>query len=98
MKKLLFCFFMCGAAAVSFSQTVTIQYGASPRQSYAAGVLEKSVSTNGHAVKKSGGEYVMIFSTDEKLGKEAFSIKTSDKRITITGGDENGILYGSLSV
>src|SRR5688572_23079970 len=100
MKKM-FCYFigftlLCN---FSFSQTVTVGYAAaSPKQVYAAGILEQTFSKHGYAYKKSGAEYTVNFLIDKKLGNEAFSIKPSVKRLTITGGDESGILYGSLSV
>jgi hypothetical protein len=99
MKKILVCFIISIAAITSFSQTVSIRYAeTSPRQVYAAGVLKQSFSKSGHVVKKNGGDYVINFLVDNKLGSEAFSIKPSGKQITITGGDESGILYGSLSI
>ena len=83
----------------SLCQTVTISYTiTSPKQSYAARVLEKAFSKRGYTTKNSGAEYTVGFLVDKKLGSEAFSVTPSAKRITITGGDENGLLYGSLSV
>src|SRR5207344_2859864 len=34
----------------------------------------------------------------KKLSSEAFSVVKDGKRITITGGDERGMVYGSFSV
>ena len=83
----------------SLCQTVTISYTiTSPKQSYAARVLEKAFSKRGYSTKDSGAEYTVGFLVDKKLGSEAFSVTPSAKRITITGGDESGLLYGSLSV
>ncbi len=33
-----------------------------------------------------------------KLGKEAYSITNEGKKITVTAGDERGMIYGSLSI
>ena len=82
-----------------FCQTVVISYTiTSSKQAYAARILEQTFSKHGYAYKRSGAEYTINFLVDKKLGSEAFSIKPSANRITITGGDESGILYGSLSV
>ena len=67
MKKMVVCL-LAGLLAAShflYSQSVSIQFAAgSPQQAYAASVLEKSASTKGHAVKKTGGEYVINFVTE----------------------------------
>ena len=101
MKKIL-CGFIAGLACLgnlSFSQTVAMNYNVtSSKQAYAAGVLEQTFSKRGYTYKKSGAEYTVNFLVDKKLGSEAFSIKPSAKRITITGGDESGLLYGGLSL
>lgn len=100
MKKL-FCFILglAGMVTNSFSQTIGVSYAqGSPRQEYAAGVLEKSIIKKGYGYKKSGAEFVINFLIDKALGSEAFSIQPSAKRITVSGGDESGILYGSLSI
>ena len=83
----------CCCQTVDISYTIT-----SSKQAYAARVLEQTFSKRGYASKRSGAEYTINFLVDKKLGSEAFSIKPSANRITITGGDESGILYGSLSV
>ena len=100
MRKMFCC--LAGLACLynfCFCQTVDISYTtASSKQAYAARVLEQTFSKRGYAYKRSGAEYTINFLVDKKLGSEAFSIKPSANRITITGGDESGILYGSLSV
>ena len=101
MKKMLFGFAVgvAGLVSVSLAQSVSIQYApASSRQAYAANVLEQAASKKGHIVKKTGGEYLIRFLTDTLLGSEAYAIKVAGKQISITGGDESGVLYGSLTI
>ena len=100
MKKIL-CFIISIVASLSYSiaQSVSIIYdNTSPQQSYAAAVLEQTILKRGYSLKKSGEDYLVNFRIDKKLGSEAFSIQTSSRHITITGGAATGIIYGSLSV
>ncbi len=55
---------------------------------------------NGNVVETEAGTDVQIvFAIDtETLAAEAFTIEPSGKRITITGGDERGLIYGALSL
>src|SRR5438067_299287 len=83
-----------------FSQSVFIRYvSSSPQQTYAATRLEKSLIENGYFVKRTSANYEIDFLIDsKKLNKEAFSIISSGKKIIISGGDERGLIYGSLSL
>ena len=96
-----------------FSQTVGIVYNkSSPQQVYAATMLQKSLTKKGYAVKEISSDYPqdahgmheIILSLNAKqsdgyrMGPEAFSILPAGKKITITGGDERGLIYGSLSL
>lgn len=101
MKRIFFCLIIvsAGLSATSFSQSVSIVYvKESIRQAYAASVLKESLTKKGYTFKKSGSAYAINFLIDKKLGSEAFSIEPSTKNLNIRGGDESGILYGSLSV
>src|SRR5215207_1894239 len=100
MKKI-FCFILgfAGLVITSFSQTMSVSFTqGSPRQEYAAEALEKAIVKKGYSYKKSGAEFVIKFLIDKTIGGEAFSIQPSAKLITVSGGDESGILYGSLSI
>ncbi len=100
MKKLisLIVVYTC-IGSVLCSQSISIRYTpSSSRESYAAGVLKEAASKKGHAVTKSGGNYQINFLIDNSMGSEAYAIKIAGKQITITGGDESGILYGSLAI
>lgn len=102
MKKLLalFIFISSGLNQFVFSQTVDLSYNkSSPQQVYGATMLENSLEKKGYAVKEISSEDKIVLTLDTKqLGSEAFSILTAGKKITITGGDERGLIYGCLSV
>jgi hypothetical protein len=87
-------------ALSSNSQTVQIFFAKpSPQATYAASMLEKSLHQKGYVVKESKPDYQVTLEMDSvKLGSEAFSIVNNGKKISITGGDERGLIYGSLSV
>jgi len=102
MKKRLQCFIICFISFVgtSFSQSVNVQYLKEvPQAEYAAHMLKKALLKKGIAVKESKADYVISLSIDHgKLSKEAFSIINDGKRIIVTGGDERGLIYGSISI
>ena len=100
MKKFV-CFIISitGTLTYCFSQSVTLVYSkTSTQQAYAAGILEQAVSKRGYSIKESGADYLVSFVIDKKLDNEAFSIQPASRKITISGGDETGIIYGSLSI
>jgi hypothetical protein len=78
------------------SQKVTIRYDkTSAQQRYAASVIEKALMTG----KQVSASHSIILSTNKvQLEGEAFSIKPGKQIITITGGDERGLIYGCLSL
>ena len=80
--------------------TVSINYNESSRQeTYAANVLEKALQENGYTVNKGDGDCRIIFSIDgSQLKAEAFSLSSNGGIISITGGDNRGLIYGTLSL
>lgn len=83
----------------AFSQTVSISYSAtSPQQTYAANALQKALTATGHTIRPSSGEYEINFLVNAAQGPEAYSIVRLGKKITITGGDARGLIYGALSI
>jgi hypothetical protein len=100
-KTIVFLFIVCMASVrPAQGQAVDIQYTAgSPRQAYAARALEESLVKKGYAIGKSpaGGLIRFIVDTNQ-LGTESYSLSRQGKMITITGGDERGLIYGSLSL
>ncbi len=97
---LLLCFM--GLALFSFSQTVALIYSKSSlQQVYAAGRLQTALEKKGYSVKQGATTdtiYLSLNFSKSNLGSESYSISINGKNISITGGDERGLIYGSLSV
>jgi hypothetical protein len=91
---------LLGLFSSAFTQTVHVNYSkTSPQLRYAAGVMEKSLMKKGYSLKESKSDFVINLNLNSQmLGSEAFSVVVERKTITITGGDERGIIYGSFSV
>jgi hypothetical protein len=91
MKKLACCITIVLLVNIEaiFSQAVKINFDkTSPQQSYAAAQLNQLPGT-----------WQVNFSIEKhSLSPESFSINISGKTINITGGDERGLIYGSLSL
>lgn len=84
----------------AFSQSVTIHYNtASPQQAYAVATLQKVLADKGYTFQSASTSYTIRLQINAKrLGAEAFSILPAGRTITITGGDNRGLLYGCLSL
>ncbi len=89
-----------GGFSFAFSQQVKIVYDkVSPQAKYAAEMLEKTLTTKGYTLTESKANIVITLSTNVKqLKEEAYAIQANGKTITITGGDNRGMIYGSLSL
>ncbi len=100
MKRILFIVVFIGLAHLTFSQRVSVQYNKSlPQAAYAARMLEKSLLERGYLLKETQSDYVISLSVNaDKLESEAYSILPEGKKITVNGGDERGLIYGSLSL
>src|SRR5215212_619108 len=102
MKKIIWCIIisLSGSVREGFSQTVRITYSkASLQEAYAAGMVEKSLLKKGYSLKGSNTEFeIRLTINKENLGSEAYSVVRDNKKITVTGGDERGMIYGSLSI
>lgn len=98
MKRLCWLLAACLIAFVQFcfSQTVRIQFiKTSSPSAYAGGMLKKVLLNKKYSLKESAADYTIILEV-LKGTPEAYSIEPSAKKITITGGDERGMIYGSL--
>jgi hypothetical protein len=96
MKKMVFCFivFFTAIYSNSFCQRVSISYDKnSPQLAYAADKLQHELMKS-----KANSSTSIKFSINKSLGSEAFSVTTNAREIIISGGDETGVMYGSLSV
>jgi hypothetical protein len=81
-------------ALSSFSQEAKLLYNDhSPQASYAAGIVKKALKE-----KKQPGGYTIRLQVNKEEGSEAYSITITGKQITVTGGDDRGMLYGALSI
>ena len=102
MKKITWCIIisLSGLMREGFSQSVHIAYSkASLQEAYAAGMVEKSLLKKGYSLKGSNAEFeIRLTINKEKLGSEAYSVVRDKNKITVTGGDERGMIYGSLSI
>jgi hypothetical protein len=81
------------------SQNVQLRYdGHSLKASYAADVIRKALLEKKYRLSAAAGAFMIQLATDIREGSEAFAISITGKQVTITGGDERGMLYGALSV
>lgn len=103
MTKTFWCFSVCLVIfnLSGFNQSVNVLYQkTSVQAAYAAGMLEKALVNKGYILStgtKADFE-VNLLVDPEKLGSEAFTVTTRGKKMTITGGDDRGMIYGSLSL
>lgn len=102
MKKI-GCFLGCvllGCFSLAFSQSVNIVYDeASPQANYAAEMLGTILSSNEYTMSAAKANIVITLSSNAKqLKEEAYTIRTNGKTIAITGGDNRGMIYGSLAL
>lgn len=102
MKITVLFFIVCfiGLPHLSVSQNVYLLYDRSLQQAkYAAQQIEKSLLEHGYLLKEEEAGYVISLAVDYRnLNSEAYSIIPDGKKITVTGGDERGLIYGSLSI
>lgn len=70
----------------------------SPQQTYAAKKVITSLQENGYWRNDVEPDYRIIFQIDTVLGAEAYRLNNERSMITITGGDNRGLIYGGLSL
>jgi hypothetical protein len=82
------------------SQSVSIHFEKnSPQQQYAASALEKALLNKKYVLKElPAGDQIKLVIDSTIVAPESFTIKPAGKTITITGGDERGLIYGCLSL
>jgi hypothetical protein len=99
MKRILLAIVFTISILSVFSQQVRITYNkTSPCQQYAFNKLKKVLEEKGYAVNEKGGFEIHFLHDGKKHRPESYAILNNKKRITIAGGDERGLIYGSLSV
>ncbi|HSU29271.1 MAG TPA: hypothetical protein VLJ68_12880 [Chitinophagaceae bacterium] len=91
---------LCLSLAYAFSQMLFLNFDIkSPPQVYAISTLMKTVDQRGDRFKKDHDGFVITLSINAKqLGPEAFEIKASWNKILVIGGDDRGVLYGTLAI
>jgi len=91
---------LIGSFEFNFSQNVSlVQLYDSPQMTYAIQKLKESLLEAGYRLEKFPVDYTINLAIDlHNLASEAFSIKPERKKISITGGDGKGIIYGCLSL
>ncbi len=86
----------------TWAEKVKILYDQdSPPAAYASQKLGEALTDNGYQVQQSHTGYDFMISLavhSIRLEPEAFSIVPEGKIITINGGDDRGIIYGSLAL
>ena len=98
MKRALCVLFFAIIGFQTISQPVILQYDSTVvRQVYAIRNLRDALVRNGHPIRKSGGRVITLV-LDRSLGSEAFTISFNARNLVLKGGDNNGILYGCLSL
>lgn len=73
----------------------------SPQAAYAAGKLGDTLEAQGHELLRERQDYQRLVSlalNPHRLPAEAFSIEPEGKVITVYGGDDRGLIYGSLAL
>lgn len=100
MKKLFLLIVLAGLAPVSFSQSVRVLYDQGmPQAKYAAQMLEQSLLAQGYALQETTADYdISLRIAAARLGSESYVLAPQKKKIAIEGGDERGLIYGSLSL
>jgi hypothetical protein len=88
--------------APAFSQNVYLLHDAAvPQAAYAADRLGKALAQRGYIVLdgRDGYDYMVNIGVNAvTLGPEAFAIIPEGRVVTINGGDEAGMVYGSLAL
>lgn len=91
---------LIGLTQLAVSQNVHLQYDKSLLQAaYAGRQLEQALLKHGYLLKEKQSDYTINLAINAgNLGSEAYSVICDGKTVTVTGGDERGLIYGSLSL
>jgi hypothetical protein len=88
---------LAGPEARAFT-VETVMRVDTPQSQYARRRLLETFAMPAVARPRSGARVVVELAVDATVGAEAFSIRSKDRRVTITGGDARGLVYGALEV
>jgi hypothetical protein len=109
MKKLFSTFLIIASIVLNFScsdrsdvKNVFLEFDkSSPQAVYASTKLKEALTETGYTVNEelTDGNFTISLTIDTtSLGEEAYSLTAGKNSIEITGGDNRGMIYGSLSV
>lgn len=89
-------------SAAARAEDVSILHdGTVPQHAYAARKLRESLLRAGYAVRpeRSGNHHLVSLAVHSaRLGPEAFSISRQGRVTTVLGGDDRGLIYGTLAL
>jgi hypothetical protein len=88
---------LVGAESRAFT-VETVMRVDTPQSQYARRRLLQTFTLPAVAQSHSGTRVVLELAVDSRIGAEAFSIRSKNRRVTITGGDARGLVYGALDV
>jgi hypothetical protein len=88
---------LAGPQASAFT-VETVMRVDTPQAQYARRRLLETFAIPAVAQSRSAKRVVLELAVDPKVGAEAFSIRSKHRRVTITGGDARGLVYGALEV
>lgn len=100
----LFLILLLGVSAsdVARAERVYVRHEATvPQAAYAARRLESALTEAGHTVlsEEAGCDRLILLAVDaQRLVPEAFAIVPAVQAITVRGGDQRGVIYGSLAL
>jgi len=100
-KRIVFlALFFLGGLPLTWAQNVSIRRPQeSPTTQYAVRQLESALQARGYTLKNAPQAYVIDLQLQSgSLKKEAYSLAAEGNKITISGGDASGLLYGCLSL
>lgn len=82
------------------AQSVSLQYDTSSvHAKYAVKMLQQALIKKGYSVQRKEADHsIFITINSQSLNAEEYTLLLEGKKITITGGDGRGIIYGSLSL
>ncbi len=89
------------ATGVGATLKVRIIHDATPQAEYATAKLSVALKQSGYGLQGTGPSYDYLISLalhPEKFEEEAFAIIPEGKVITVYGGDNRGLIYGTLSL
>jgi hypothetical protein len=101
MKPILITFLLAFVFAKVYSQSVYLLFDKSIEANYAVEKLKPELSAKKYKLLSQAKDYDYLINLgieSSKIGPESFVIKREDNKISILGGDERGLIYGTLAL